>query len=206
MSASRFPSEAWSDRALESEGDFSGVTNQNPAGIKFFELIAEDYRTHDRNPAEPGFWAVAVHRFGNWRMGVRHRALRLPLSAAYRVLHTAMKWLWGIDLEYTVKLGRRVRLWHHGGMVLGARRIGDDVHIRHNVTLGLAARNWPNERPVIEDEVEIGVGAVVVGKVRIGRGTVIAPNSVVLSSVPAGGWTVLGVPARAVWRRPAHES
>jgi serine O-acetyltransferase len=135
-------------------------------------------------------------------MDVRRRPLRMPLSAAYRVMHTAMKWLWGIDLEYSVKLGRRVRLWHHGGMVLGARRIGNDVHIRHNVTLGVAARGSPDERPVIEDGVEIGVGAVVIGEVRVGSGTLIGPNSLVVSSVPSGGWTVLGVPARPVWRRP----
>jgi serine O-acetyltransferase len=55
---------------------------------------------------------------------------------------------------------------------------------------------------VIEDGVEIGVGAVVIGEVRVGSGTLIGPNSLVVSSVPAGGWTVLGVPARPVWRRP----
>ena len=180
------------------------VALQNPPGIGLWDLIGEDFRTHDRRLSEPGFWALVVHRFGNARMSVRPRILRLPLSALYRLLHTALKWIWGIDLEYTVKLGRRVRLWHHGGMVLGARCIGDDVHIRHNVTLGVAHRIALEKRPVIEDGVEIGVGAVIVGEVRVGRNSVVGPNSVVVNDVPAG-WTVLGVPARPVCRPPRPE-
>jgi serine O-acetyltransferase len=40
-----------------------------------------------------------------------------------------------------VRLGRRVRIWHHGGIVLHARSIGNDVHIRHNTTFGIATRD-----------------------------------------------------------------
>lgn len=183
--------------ALEPEGDLSGRNNQNPPGLGLFELIAEDLRTHGRSLLEPGFWAVSVHRFGNWRMDVRTRALRAPLSAAYRSMHTLIKWGWGIDLEYTVKLGRRVRLWHHGGMMLGARRIGDDVHIRHNVTLGVADRSVPEGKPIIGDRVDIGAGAVIVGEVRIGDDTVIGANTVVVKSCPTRS-VLVGVPARPV--------
>jgi serine O-acetyltransferase len=185
--------------SLAAEADLSGVANQNPTGIGLRDLLAEDFRTHDRNAFDPALWAVIVHRLGNARMDVRPKLLRLPLSAIYRFLYTAQKWMWGIDFEYTVKLGRRVRLWHHGGMVIGARRIGNDVHIRHNVTLGIAKRGEPDEKPVVDDGVEIGVGAVIVGAVRLGRNCVVAPNSLVMSSVPPG-WTVVGVPARPVCR------
>ena len=52
-----------------------GDRNQNPAGISFFQLIAEDFRTHESNLFVPGFWAVAIHRFGNLRMDIRPRLL-----------------------------------------------------------------------------------------------------------------------------------
>lgn len=172
-----------------------GDRNENPPGLGLLALVAEDYRTHGRRLLEPGFVAVAVHRFGNARMGIRSRLLRAPLSLAYRVLYTAVCWLWGIDLDYTVRVGRRVRLWHHGGMVLGARAIGDDVHVRHNTTFGVLNRRELDGKPIIGDRVDIGVGACILGAITVGDDCVIGPNSVVLRDVPSRS-VVMGVPAR----------
>lgn len=178
-----------------------GDRNANPAGIGIIDLLREDFATYDRNPAEPGFWAIAVHRFGNWRMGVRPRVVRAPLSLLYRAMFTSVNWLWGIDMGYNMKLGRRVRIWHHGGMVLSARSIGDDVHIRHNTTFGVARRgeNW--KKPVIEDRVDIGVGACILGDVTIGHDTAVGANAVVLKSCPPFS-TVVGVPGHIVEKQP----
>ena len=173
----------------------TGSTNANPGGIGLFQLIAEDYRTHDRKLLEPGFVAIAVHRLGNARMSVRFKPLRAPLTVAYVYLFTVVNWLWGIDLSYTVKLGRRVRIWHHGGMVLGARAIGNDVHIRHNTTLGILSRSDPSGKPIIGNRVDIGVGACVLGPVTIGDDSIIGANSLVIRHVPSGS-VVMGVPAR----------
>ncbi|MFO0693787.1 MAG: DapH/DapD/GlmU-related protein [Polyangiales bacterium] len=173
-----------------------GDTNQNPEGISLLELLREDFRTYERNPLEPGFWAVAVHRLGNARMDVKSKVLRAPLSVAYKAAFLGIDWLWGIDLSYTVKLGRRVRLWHHGGMTLGARSIGDDVHIRQNTTLGLVERHDMG-KPVIGDRVDIGAGACVLGGVTVGDDCVIGANSVVVKDLPHGT-VAFGVPARPV--------
>src|SRR5580658_7734276 len=116
----------------------SGASNENPPGLGLFSLLREDLRTHDGNLFEQGYWAVAVHRFGNWRMGFRWKVLRTPLTLLYLILFKMVEWTCGITLPYTTKLGRRVRLWHHSGMILHARSIGDDVHIRHNTTFGVA--------------------------------------------------------------------
>jgi acetyltransferase-like isoleucine patch superfamily enzyme len=48
---------------------------------------------------------------------------------------------------------------------------------------------------VIEDDVWIGVGAIILKGVRIGRGARVMPGSVVTRDVPAGA-TVAGNPAR----------
>ncbi|HKQ70103.1 MAG TPA: hypothetical protein VJT73_12230 [Polyangiaceae bacterium] len=177
-----------------------GSRNENPRGIGILRLLSEDFRTYDHNPFEPGFWAVAVHRFGNWRMSVRPKVLRAPLSALYFASHTAVNWVWGIDLGYTVKLGRRVRLWHHGGMVLTAKAIGDDVVIRHNTTMGIAHRSDLKKRPTIEDGVDIGAGACILGDVVIGRNSIVGANAVVINSFPPNS-RVAGVPARPIRRR-----
>ncbi|MBP3960058.1 hypothetical protein J8F10_32935 [Gemmata sp. G18] len=173
-----------------------GNKNENPTGIGFLGLLAEDFRTHDRNLFEQGFWAVAVHRFGNWRMGVP-RPFRPPFTLAYRFLFKWVEWTCGITLPYTTKLGRRVRIWHHSGMILHARSIGDDVHIRHNTTFGVARRGENLDIPVIEDRVDIGCGVCVLGGVRVGCDSVIGANAVVLTDVPPSAVAV-GIPARVV--------
>lgn len=175
----------------------SGSVNKNPADISFFKLIREDFRTYDKNILEPGFWAVAVHRFGNWRMGIRQKIFRFPFSILYKIAFTWIDWFWGINLCYTVKLGRRLRIWHHGGIVLGAVSIGDDVHIRHGTTFGLLNRNDLTKKPVIEDRVDIGVGACILGSVTVGHDSVVAANSVVVRDVVPYS-TVSGIPARRI--------
>lgn len=177
-----------------------GESNQNPPGLGLWALLREDRRTHDGKWLEQGYWAVAVHRFGNWRMGVRPRLLRLPLSAVYRLLEKWVEWTCGITLPYTVKLGRRVRIWHHGGMVLHARSIGDDVHIRQNTTFGIARKDRLHELPTIEDRVDVGCGAVILGNITVGHDSLIGANAVVLKDVPPHS-VAAGVPAKVVKTR-----
>jgi len=172
-----------------------GDTNENPKDIGLFALLKEDWKTHERSLMEPGFWAVTVHRFGNWRMDIRPKLFRFPFTMAYRLLYTWVQWIWGIQLCYTVKLGRRVRLWHHGGMILVARSIGDDVHIRQNTTFGLSRIDEKTARPTIGNRVEVGCGACILGHISIGDDSVIGANAVVTKDVPPKA-VVGGVPAK----------
>lgn len=170
----------------------------NPPGIGFLALLKEDFRTHDGGLFEQGFWAVAVHRFGNWRMGLP-KLLRPPFTLLYRVWAKQVEWMCGITLPYTVKLGRRVRIWHHGGMILHADTIGDDVHIRQNTTFGVAKKDALHQLPIIEDRVDIGCGVVVLGPVRVGHDSVVGANAVVVKDIPPNSVAV-GVPAKVIKR------
>jgi serine O-acetyltransferase len=177
-----------------------GRANRNPAGIGFWALVAEDFRTHDGNPFEQGFWALFVHRFGNWRMG-QPKLVRAPATVIYWILFKIVEWAGGISLWYPVEVGRRVRIWHHSGIILSARAIGDDVQIRQNTTMGIRRVDRPGELPIIEAGVDIGAGAVIVGAVVVGQGARIGANAVVTGDVPAGG-AALGNPAQIVPPRP----
>lgn len=173
-----------------------GTRNLNPPGISLLALLREDLRTHDGNLFEQGFWAVAVHRLGNWRMGLP-KVLRAPCTLLYRFLFKWIEWTCGITLPYTVRLGRRVRIWHHGGIVLHAASIGDDVHIRQNTTFGIARKDKLFELPVIEDRVDVGCGVAILGNVTVGHDSSIGANAVVLKDVPPRSVAV-GVPAKVV--------
>jgi serine O-acetyltransferase len=87
-------------------------------------------------------------------------------------------------------------------MILHARSIGNDVHIRHNTTFGVVRRDQNRAIPILEDRVDIGCGVSILGAVRVGADACIGAHSVVLSSVPPGA-TVAGVPARII--REQHE-
>src|SRR4051794_37920589 len=64
-----------------------GAVNLNPPGMSLWELWKEDFATHDGDLLAQGFWAIAVHRLGNWRMGIRSRLLRLPFSLLFKFLY-----------------------------------------------------------------------------------------------------------------------
>jgi serine O-acetyltransferase len=173
-----------------------GEVNGNPPDMGLLPLLAEDFRTHDRDPLSAGFWAIAVHRIGNARMSVRQKWLRAPLTIAYRTVYRGVIALWGIDLPYNMKIGRRFRLGHHGCVHIGAREIGDDVIIQHSVTIGLI-RHKTSRFPTIGNRVEIGPGAAIVGSVHIGDDCFVGANTVVGFNLPAGS-NVIGIPIRFV--------
>jgi len=172
---------------------YPGDRDMNPEGIGLAALILEDFRTHGSDPLAPGFWAIAVHRIGNARMGIRSKWLRAPASIAYRVVYRGVIAMWGIDLPYNVKIGRRFQVQHHGCVHFGPREAGDDVTVRHSVTVGLLRLN-ASKFPVIGNRVEIGPGACIVGGIRVGDDCFIAANTVVTNSIPSGS-TIIGNPA-----------
>ncbi|WP_174273458.1 serine O-acetyltransferase [Sphingomonas bacterium] len=156
--------------------------------------IREDWVAHGRDWTRPGFRAVAVHRFGVWRMRVR-QPLRAPLSLLYRVLFRHCRNVYGIELPYSVQLGRGVVIEHQGGVVVhGATVIGDRCILRQNCTLGIRRMDALADAPILEEGVQLGAGAVVLGRIRLGRGAMVGANAVVMQDVPAGALAT-GVPA-----------
>jgi serine O-acetyltransferase len=141
---------------------------------------------------------VAVHRFGNWRMGIKPKLLRAPLSVLYRALFRGVRNLYGIELPYSARVGRRVVIEHQNGIVIhGNSSIGDDCIIRQGVTLGNRRLDRPFDAPRLGNRVNVGAGAKILGGVTIGDGAMIGANAVVRSDVPAGAVAV-GIPARVL--------
>jgi serine acetyltransferase len=158
--------------------------------------IREDLHTHHGDWTSPGFRTVAVHRFGNWRMGLRPFVLRCAFSFFYRILYRRCRNVYGIELPYTVKLGRWVTFEHQGCVVIhGNAEIGDGCIIRQGVTIGNRSLDKPLEAPRLGKEVNVGAGAKILGGVSIGDGATIGANAVVVKDVPPGA-TVVGIPAR----------
>lgn len=175
-------------------------TTQNEAEnssdrLSLWDQIQEDWIAHGRDWTKPGFRAVAVHRFGVWRMSIEPKLLRAPFSILYRALYRKVRNTYGIELPYSVKLGRRVVIQHQHGIVIhGNASIGDDCIIRQGVTIGNRYLNRPFEAPQLGNRVNVGAGAKILGNVTIGDRANIGANAVVLSDIPAGK-TAVGIPA-----------
>jgi serine acetyltransferase len=179
----------------------SDQTSEQPIGL--WAQIVEDWNAHGRDWTRPGFRAVAIQRFGVWRMGVEPKALRAPLSILYRMLFRKVRNHYGIELPFTVKLGRRVVVEHQGDIVVhGYCHIGDDSIIRQGVTLGNRYMDRPFEAPHLGRRVNVGAGAKLFGAIHVEDDVNIGANAVVLTDIPAGA-TAVGIPARILLRKPA---
>jgi serine O-acetyltransferase len=155
-----------------------------------------DLRRYPRRPflKEQSIWAIALYRFGR-RNDRRKRGLVRWVGdrwywLAYRVIET----LTGVSIPKSVQVGPGLRIYHFGNIFVHAdARIGANCTLRQGVTIGNRHDGGPV--PVLEDDVELGAYAQVLGGVRIGRGARIGAMSVVLADVPPGA-TAVGVPAR----------
>jgi serine O-acetyltransferase len=159
-----------------------------------FAHIRADLHAYGGNFGAQGFWAMVVYRFGRWRYGVRPVLLRKLLSLVYRVLFKLVQVLTGIELPCEAEVGRNFVIDHFGGVIVsGFARFGDDCRIRNGVVVGLLRVGDPCA-PQIGNNVDIGAGAKVLGRIRIGNNVLIGANAVVTRDVPDDSIAV-GVPA-----------
>lgn len=174
---------------------------ETPA-LGFWQQLKEDWIAHGRDWTKPGFRAVAIQRFGVWRMTLEPIILRAPFSILYRALFRKVRNTYGIELPYTVRLGRRVVIEHQSGIVIhGECSIGDDCIIRQGVTMGNRYLDRPFDAPKLGNRVNVGAGAKIFGNVTIGDDANIGANAVVLSDIPPGK-TAVGIPAKIINTKP----
>lgn len=165
-----------------------------------FDNLRDDLRAYGGQFGAQGFWVMVVYRFGRWRYGVRPLLLRKACSVVYRIMYKLVQILTGVELPCEVEVGRNFVIDHFGGIVIsGFARFGNNCRIRNGVVVGLARVDDPCA-PVIGDNVDIGAGAKVLGRIRIGNNVLIGANAVVTRDIPDNSIAV-GVPAIVKPRR-----
>jgi len=175
--------------------------------VLMLKSIRDDFYANDETWFCPGFHAVAVYRFGVWQMQLP-KILSIPAAILHTILYIFIRNVYGIELPKTARVGKRMRIAHQSGIIVHPDTIiGDNCTIRQNVTLGAATHENVHAAPKLGNNVELGAGAVVVGKVTIGDGVRIGPNAVVTMNVPEGA-TVVAPAARVIMVKAlrAHRS
>ena len=130
-----------------------------------------------------------------------HRARRGPWHALMRKVARSRHLLWSIvtqsDIAPQATLGRGLMLPHPNGIVIHEDAIvGDDCMIMQQVRSGMIGEDCV---PRLGNNVYVGAGAKIIGKVEIGDGARIGANAVVTKDVPANH-TAIGIPARLLER------
>tara|TARA_B100000945_G_C20268934_1_gene542955 strand:- start:262 stop:840 length:579 start_codon:yes stop_codon:yes gene_type:complete len=146
----------------------------------------------------PGVKAVFFHQIANFF----HLA---GFDLIARIISQTSRFFTGIEIHPGAKIGKNLFIDHGMGVVIGeTSEIGNDVTIYHAVTLGGISPSIDSERqrhekrhPTIGNDVVIGSGAQIIGPVKVGSGSRIAANAVVVNDVPEDS-TMVGVPAKAI--------
>lgn len=120
----------------------------------------------------------------------------VPLAP--RALATATRAITGIEIHPAADVGEDLFIDHGMGVVVGeTAEIGRNVTLYQGVTLGGTGFATGKRHPTVEDNVTIGSGAKLLGPIRIGHGSKIGANTVVIHDVPPNS-TVVGNPGHPV--------
>lgn len=113
-----------------------------------------------------------------------------------------------IKLGFTIPanvFGPGLNIAHVGTIVVNRNaRVGKGCWIYPGVNIG-ANTGGPDDVPIIGDDVFLGPGAKVFGKIQIGDNTSIGANAVVTKSFSDGNQTIAGIPARKISETNSNE-
>jgi len=162
-------------------------------------LVSDLHAAYESDPAAtaypeillgyPGMIALVYHRLA-------HALFRLGATLSARLISSIAHSKTAIDLHPGAEIGPRFFIDHGTGVVVGETAvIGERVRLYQAVTLG--ARSFPVDEngivvkgtprhPIVEDDVVIYAGATLLGRITIGRGSVIGGNVWLTQSVLAG--------------------
>ncbi|MDO5056139.1 MAG: serine O-acetyltransferase EpsC [Lautropia sp.] len=137
----------------------------------------------------PGIWAMIHHRLA-------HLLYRQGMTLTARLIAELAHSSTGIDIHPGAQIGDHFFIDHGTGVVIGETAIiGRRVRLYQAVTLGAKRFSQAEDgslvkgeprHPIVEDDVVIYAGATVLGRVVIGRGSVIGGNVWLTRSVPPG--------------------
>ena len=103
-----------------------------------------------------------------------------------RIIYRAIKFIWHIEIPYSVNIGRGLYVGHPFGITINPNAsIGENCNIHKGVTIGQENRGKRKGAPTIGNCVWIGINSTIVGGVNIGDDVLIAPNTYVNIDIPS---------------------
>lgn len=148
----------------------------------------------------PGFRYMVWHRIAH-----KYKSAGKLLYLVPWLVLSKLKYKYGYDIPAETVIGKGFYIGHFGGVVISPKaRIGSNCNISQGVTIGFSSRGPRKGYPIIGNNVYLGPGSKIIGKIRIGNNVAIGANAVVLADVPDNGVAV-GIPAKVVSLKGAGE-
>lgn len=147
----------------------------------------------------PVIWAIAFYRLRNWvNVANPPWLIRIPLVVFCFLPNRFCEAFFAMGISPGASIGEGLYIGHIGGVIISQQAvIGRNCDISHRVTIGTSAMGREGA-PVLGDNIYVGTGSTLVGKIRIGSGAKIAANTLVIDDVPEGA-TMMGVPGRILF-------
>lgn len=155
-----------------------------------------------RNVGEIIFAYPGIRAITNYR--IAHKLLKLEVPLIPRFISEMAHGETGIDIHPKAQIGESFTIDHGTGVVIGSTCIiGNNVKIYQGVTLG--AKSFPLDdngnpikgiprHPIVEDNVVIYSGATILGRITIGKDSVIGGNVWVTNNLPANSRVIQSQP------------
>ena len=110
-----------------------------------------------------------------------------------------MRFLTGIEIHPGARIGKGFFVDHGMGTVIGeTSEIGKNCVMFHNVTLGGTGKDIGKRHPTIGDNVTIGTGSILLGKLKVGNNVKIGADTFIISKDVPSNCTVVGTPGKII--------
>jgi len=169
-----------------------------------FAMFAEDFEAVERNDVsaksrlETLLCCSTLHAIAIYRLAHLLEA-RFSVPLLPRMLSQLARFLTGVEIHPSARIGRRFFIDHGTGVVIGeTTEIGDDCVLFHAVTLGGTGKQAGKRHPTLGNNVFVGTGATLLGPITVGDDARIGAGAFIhMRDVPPDS-TVVGVPAQIV--------
>lgn len=175
---------------------------QNKNDLKRYLFIDKKTLGISDNKKYPSFWGDEIWKFliilryhEYYSNCYKNKFDRIMLSLFSKLHH-----YYGLKLGFEIPInvfGEGLKINHCGPIVVNPRaKVGKycDIHVGVNIGQNIS----PDDVPVLGDNVWIGPGAKIFGKINIANGIAIGANSVVNKSFTEEDITIAGIPAKKI--------
>lgn len=176
--------------------------------MKFKDYIAEDFNINNRNNKIYCLnkWINREHESIIWKYQLLLRREEWYYNLGFRLLSTIYrirKNKLGERLGFTIPkgtFGSGLKICHYGNIVVNAHAIiGKNCVLHGDNCIGKKGMG-DNDCPTIGDNVDIGVGAKIIGGITIANNVVIGAGAIVNKSCLEENVVLAGAPAKIVKR------